>query len=59
MLKASIILREPEWLGHVEAAALALTGLTAIWAIEGVAHLTAGETIPDLWYRWWCSRNWN
>jgi NADPH:quinone reductase-like Zn-dependent oxidoreductase len=45
VVKASIIARKPAWLGHVEAAALALTGLTAIWAIEDTARLTAGETI--------------
>jgi NADPH:quinone reductase-like Zn-dependent oxidoreductase len=45
VVKASIIARKPDWLGHVEAAALALTGLTAIWAIEDTARLAAGETI--------------
>jgi NADPH:quinone reductase-like Zn-dependent oxidoreductase len=44
-VKAAIIARKPDWLGHMEAAALALTGLTAIWAIEDTAHLRAGETI--------------
>jgi NADPH:quinone reductase-like Zn-dependent oxidoreductase len=44
-VKAAIIARKPDWLGHTEAAALALTGLTAIWALEDTAHLRAGETI--------------
>jgi NADPH:quinone reductase-like Zn-dependent oxidoreductase len=44
-IKASIIARKPDQLTHVEAAALALTGLTAIWAIEDTAHLRADETI--------------
>jgi NADPH:quinone reductase-like Zn-dependent oxidoreductase len=45
VVKAAIIARKPDWLGHMEAAALALTGITAIWAIEDTAHLRAGETI--------------
>jgi NADPH:quinone reductase-like Zn-dependent oxidoreductase len=44
-VNAAIIARKPDWLGHMEAAALALTGLTAIWSIEDTAHLRAGETI--------------
>jgi NADPH:quinone reductase-like Zn-dependent oxidoreductase len=44
-VKAAIIAPKPDWLGHVEAAALALAGITAIWAIEDTAHLRAGETI--------------
>jgi NADPH:quinone reductase-like Zn-dependent oxidoreductase len=44
-VKAAIIARKPDWLGHVEAAALALTGLTATWAIEDTAHLRPGETV--------------
>jgi NADPH:quinone reductase-like Zn-dependent oxidoreductase len=42
---AAIIAKKPQTLGHVEAAALALTGLTALWAIEDTAQLKAGETI--------------
>jgi NADPH:quinone reductase-like Zn-dependent oxidoreductase len=44
-ISASIIARKPDWLSHADAAALALTGLTAIWAIEDTARLVAGETI--------------
>jgi NADPH:quinone reductase-like Zn-dependent oxidoreductase len=44
-VKAAIIAPKPDWLGHVEAAALALAGITAIWALEDTAHLRAGETI--------------
>jgi NADPH:quinone reductase-like Zn-dependent oxidoreductase len=44
-VKASIIERKPEWLSHVEAAALGLASLTAIWAIEDTARLQRGETI--------------
>ncbi len=44
-IKAAIVARKPERLGHAEAAAMALTGLTALWAIEDTARLKAGETI--------------
>jgi len=44
-VKAAIIAKKPDHLGHAEAAALALTSLTALWAIEDTAHLKAGETI--------------
>jgi len=44
-IKAAIIAKKPDRLGHAEAAALALTSLTALWAIEDTAHLKAGETI--------------
>jgi NADPH:quinone reductase-like Zn-dependent oxidoreductase len=44
-IKAAIVARKPERLGHAEAAALGLTSLTALWAIEDTAHLKAGETI--------------
>ena len=44
-IKAAIIAKKPDHLGHAEAAALALTSLTALWAIEDTAHLKAGETI--------------
>ena len=43
--QAAIIARKPEWLEHVDAAALGLAGLTALWAIEDTARLKAGETI--------------
>src|SRR6266481_6052352 len=44
-IKAAIIAKKPDRLGHAEAAAMALTSLTALWAIEDTAHLKAGETI--------------
>jgi NADPH:quinone reductase-like Zn-dependent oxidoreductase len=44
-MKAAIIARKPDHLGHAEAAAMALTGLTALWALEDTAQLKAGETI--------------
>jgi NADPH:quinone reductase-like Zn-dependent oxidoreductase len=44
-IKAAIIAKKPERLDHADAAAMALTSLTAIWALEDTAHLKAGETI--------------
>jgi NADPH:quinone reductase-like Zn-dependent oxidoreductase len=44
-IKAGIITKKPERLGHAEAAALALTSLTALWALEDTAKLKPGETI--------------
>jgi NADPH:quinone reductase-like Zn-dependent oxidoreductase len=44
-IKAAIIAKKPEQLGHAEAAALGLTSLTALWAVEDTAKLKAGETI--------------
>jgi NADPH:quinone reductase-like Zn-dependent oxidoreductase len=44
-IKAAIVARKPDLLSHLEAAAMALTGLTAIWAIEDTGQLQAGETI--------------
>jgi NADPH:quinone reductase-like Zn-dependent oxidoreductase len=44
-IKAAIIAKKPDRLGHAEAAAMALTGLTALWALEDTAQLKAGETI--------------
>jgi NADPH:quinone reductase-like Zn-dependent oxidoreductase len=44
-VKAAIVARKPARLGHVEAAAMALTGITALWALEDTARLRAGETI--------------
>jgi len=44
-IAASIIARKPDSLGDAEAAALALTSLTAIWALEDTARLQRGETI--------------
>ncbi len=44
-VKAAIVARKPDGLSHVEAAALALTGLTALSAIEETLALKRGETI--------------
>jgi NADPH:quinone reductase-like Zn-dependent oxidoreductase len=44
-IKAAIVAKKPDRLGHAEAAAMALTGLTALWALEDTAQLQAGETI--------------
>jgi NADPH:quinone reductase-like Zn-dependent oxidoreductase len=44
-IKAAIIARKPVRLGHAEAAAMALTSLTALWALEDTAKLKPGETI--------------
>jgi NADPH:quinone reductase-like Zn-dependent oxidoreductase len=44
-IKAAIVAKKPAGLGDAEAAALALTGLTALWAVEDTARLKPGETI--------------
>ncbi len=44
-VKAAIVARKPAALSHVDAAALALTGLTALSAIEDTLQLERGETI--------------
>jgi NADPH:quinone reductase-like Zn-dependent oxidoreductase len=44
-IKAEIIAKKPDSLGHAEAAAMALTSLTALWALEDTARLKSGETI--------------
>lgn len=44
-IKASIVAKKPESLSHAEAAALALTGLTALVSIEDTLALRPGETI--------------
>lgn len=44
-IKAAIVARKPGSLSHVDAAALALTGLTAICTVEDCLKLKAGETI--------------
>jgi NADPH:quinone reductase-like Zn-dependent oxidoreductase len=44
-IKAAIVAKKPERLSHVEAAALALIGLTALCAIEDDLQLKSGETI--------------
>ena len=44
-IKAALVAKKPETLSHEEAAAMALTSLTAIWALEDTARLRRGETI--------------
>jgi NADPH:quinone reductase-like Zn-dependent oxidoreductase len=44
-IKAAIVAKKPARLGHAEAAAMALTSLTALWALEDTAKLKRGETI--------------
>jgi NADPH:quinone reductase-like Zn-dependent oxidoreductase len=44
-IKAAIIAKKPDGLSHVNAAALALTGLTAIVSIETTLQLKRGEKI--------------
>src|SRR5262249_6424995 len=44
-ITAAIIAKKPAALSHIEAAALALTGLTAIISIETTLKLQRGETI--------------
>ena len=44
-IKASIVAKKPAALSHVDAAALALVGLTAICTVEDALKLKAGETI--------------
>ena len=44
-VKAAIIAKKPEGLSHINAAALALTGLTAMSAVEDTLKLKRGETI--------------
>src|SRR5262249_32223993 len=44
-VKAAIVANKPSALSHVDAAALALTGLTALSAIEDTLKLKRGETI--------------
>src|SRR6516164_7547284 len=44
-IKAAIIAKKPPRLGDAEAAAMALTSITALWALEDTAKLKAGESI--------------
>jgi NADPH:quinone reductase-like Zn-dependent oxidoreductase len=44
-IKAAIVAKKTDRLSHINAAALALAGLTAICTIEGTLKLKAGETI--------------
>src|SRR5437879_11409357 len=44
-IKAAIIAKKPASLGHAEAAAMAVTSITALWALEDTAQLQAGDAI--------------
>ena len=44
-IKAAIVARKPERLTHVESAAVALIGLTALCSVEDTLQLKSGETI--------------
>ena len=44
-VKAAIVAKKPDRLSHVDAAALALAGLTAMSAVEDTLKLQPGETI--------------
>ena len=44
-IKASIIAKKPDDISHIDACALALTGLTALISIEDTLGLKSGETI--------------
>jgi NADPH:quinone reductase-like Zn-dependent oxidoreductase len=44
-INAAIVARKPEKLSHVESAAVALIGLTALVSVEDTLKLKAGETI--------------
>jgi NADPH:quinone reductase-like Zn-dependent oxidoreductase len=44
-IKAAIVARKPDRLSDLQAAAMALIGITAIWAVEDTAQLRKGETI--------------
>ncbi|MCC6776239.1 MAG: NADP-dependent oxidoreductase [Hyphomicrobiales bacterium] len=44
-IKSELVTRKPEGISHIEAAALALTGLTALSAIEETLKLQRGERI--------------
>jgi NADPH:quinone reductase-like Zn-dependent oxidoreductase len=44
-IKAAIVAKKPASVGHVEAAAMALTSLTALHALEDTAQLKKGEKI--------------
>src|SRR5262249_46999217 len=44
-IKSALVAKKPAKLGDAEAAAMALTSLTAIWALEDTARLQRGETV--------------
>src|SRR6202042_2602089 len=43
--RAALVTRKPLWLDHATAAATALVGITALWAIEDTAQLQPRQTI--------------
>jgi NADPH:quinone reductase-like Zn-dependent oxidoreductase len=44
-IRAAIVAMKPDSISHVDAAALALAGLTALVSVEDTLHLRGGETI--------------
>jgi NADPH:quinone reductase-like Zn-dependent oxidoreductase len=44
-IRAEIVAAKPDSLDHAEAAALALTGITAIYALEDVAQVAPGQSV--------------
>jgi NADPH:quinone reductase-like Zn-dependent oxidoreductase len=44
-IKAALVARQPDNMSDAEAAAMGLTSLTALWAVEDTARLRPGETI--------------
>ena len=44
-VKADIVAAKPDWISHIDCAALALAGLTALVSVEDTLELKAGETI--------------
>jgi NADPH:quinone reductase-like Zn-dependent oxidoreductase len=44
-IKAAIVAKKPDSISHIDAAALALAGLTALVSVEDTLKLKAGETI--------------
>nr|WP_255551474.1 NADP-dependent oxidoreductase [Granulicella sp. dw_53] len=44
-LPAHLVVRKPHWLSHAEASAVALTGITAVWALEDTAQVQPADTV--------------
>lgn len=44
-IKSALVAKKPARISHAEAAAMALTGITAIWSIEDTGKLKPGETV--------------
>ena len=42
---ANLVVKKPHWLSHTEAASVALTGITALWALEDTAQVQPGEIV--------------